>query len=249
MNVPVNRSSESPQTPYQPDTVGESLTIRQPIPLPNHPRQYRAIGLVYGQYQPSEEQLTRGNIITAEGTSIESVLLGKIISLVKNHLDLERSHLWVVYPRTRGEEDNLHLQIAGVWEPQILNQDRTGVLYSSPVDYQTGDFSVRGEVAFVVPEQETVVVKVRQGAKKQGEKAKFFKVKLKGTLPSRPLGNFWDFQIQLRGDCLYILQGLNLGPAQKKKSGDGRGNFKSQSRPGSSPRNPSPRPFKSRPLT
>ncbi|PSN20303.1 hypothetical protein C7271_02795 [filamentous cyanobacterium CCP5] len=52
------------------------------------------------------------------------MLLGRITSLVKNHIDLGLSHLWVVYPRTRlSEQDGspeLHLQIVGVWEPETL---------------------------------------------------------------------------------------------------------------------------------
>jgi hypothetical protein len=93
--------------------------------------QYRAIGLVRGQYQPSEEQLNRGMIVTDDGATIEAVLLGRVTSLIKKHIDLEASHLWVVYPRTRqsyeAREDSpessdggLHLQIVGVWEPETL---------------------------------------------------------------------------------------------------------------------------------
>jgi hypothetical protein len=44
------------------------------------------------------------------------------MSLVKNHLDINQPHLWVVYPRTRQEDGNLHVQILGVWEPENLNQ-------------------------------------------------------------------------------------------------------------------------------
>jgi hypothetical protein len=87
--------------------------------------QYRAIGLVRGTYQPTEpDQLNRGTLYTEEGAAIDAVLLGRVTSLVKKHIDLEASHLWVVYPRTRRNEDNedqdLHLQIVGVWEPETL---------------------------------------------------------------------------------------------------------------------------------
>jgi hypothetical protein len=54
--------------------------------------------LVYGHYRRSEEQLTKGNILTADGTLIDSVILGRVISFVKDHLNLEKPHLWVVYP-------------------------------------------------------------------------------------------------------------------------------------------------------
>lgn len=91
--------------------------------------QYRAIGLVRGVYEPSEEQLNRGNIVTDDGITIDSVLLGRITSLIKKHMDLGSSHLWVVYPRTRQPSEEteeeaasgaLHLQIVGVWEPDTL---------------------------------------------------------------------------------------------------------------------------------
>jgi hypothetical protein len=87
--------------------------------------QYRAIGLVRGTYQPTEaDQLNRGALITEDGTVIDSVLLGRVTSLVKKHIDLAASHLWVVYPRTRrgesSQDHDLHLQIVGVWEPETL---------------------------------------------------------------------------------------------------------------------------------
>nr|WP_206816817.1 hypothetical protein [Chroococcus sp. FPU101] len=203
----------------------------QPIPPPSHPRQYRAIGLVYGQYQREEEQLTKGNIITQDGTALDAVVLGRVISLVKNHLDLEKPHLWVVYPRTRQEDDHLHVQIVGVWEPETLKQETpdgeetpaeiTPEVATSP---NPGYFSIRGEVIFASLEEETVIIKIRQSPKKDEEKPKFFKLKLKGTLPSnRPFKRFWDLQVQLEGSSLMIQQGEDLGFASKRKPFDKKG--------------------------
>ncbi len=96
----------------------------QPIPPPSEPMQYRAIGLVRGRYVPTSEQFTQGALVTPDNVELDAVLLGRIMSLVKNHLDLEKDHLWVVYPRTRQENDNLHLQIVGVWEPEKLAVNR-----------------------------------------------------------------------------------------------------------------------------
>ena len=93
-----------------------------PISPPSEPRQYRAIGLVKARYVPSDQQFTKGDLIPPDGAEINAVLLGRIMSLVKNHLNLEENHLWVVYPRTRQKEGNLHAQIMGVWEPENLNQ-------------------------------------------------------------------------------------------------------------------------------
>lgn len=82
-----------PETPPAPQRPG-------PISLPSEPMQYRAIGLVKGKYIASEEQFNRGDIAAADGTLIDAVLLGRVTSLIKKHLDLDKEHLWVVYPRT-----------------------------------------------------------------------------------------------------------------------------------------------------
>ncbi|MBD2578629.1 hypothetical protein [Oscillatoria sp. FACHB-1406] len=109
-----------PSTPADLSPVTLTVPVRNhPIPPPSDPRQYRAIGLVRGCYQPSEESLTRGTLNAVDGTPIDAVLLGRAIGVVKNHLDLSAPHLWVVYPRTRQEGD-LHVQIVGVWEPEVL---------------------------------------------------------------------------------------------------------------------------------
>ncbi|NES72004.1 MAG: hypothetical protein F6K24_45815, partial [Okeania sp. SIO2D1] len=70
----------------------------------------------------STEQFTRGSLQTPDGSEIDAVLLGRVMSLLKNHLDLVEEHLWVVYPRTRQENDDLHIQIMGVWEPETLRK-------------------------------------------------------------------------------------------------------------------------------
>lgn len=108
-----------------PPETEEASNRLQPIAPPSEPMQYRAIGTVRGAYAPeSEDQFNRGYITTEDGGQIEAVLLGRVTSLVKNHLDLNLSHLWVVYPRTRQSEETrapeLHLQIVGVWEPETL---------------------------------------------------------------------------------------------------------------------------------
>ena len=91
-----------------------------PIPPVTEPLQYRAIGVVRGTYVPTDpEQLTRGAIHTADGQAVEAVVLGRLLTLMRRHLDLAQPHLWVVYPRSR-EEQGLHLQMVGIWEPSTL---------------------------------------------------------------------------------------------------------------------------------
>lgn len=236
MNPPVNRPSESPRRASQPSPAslssspGGSAGRQVPIPPPSHPRQYRAIGLIKGQYVGSEEHINRGVLVTSGGTVIDAVLLGRVLSVIKNHLDLDKPHLWVVYPRTRKTNDQLQVQIVGVWEPETLTQD----LPPNPVPTQPQDpslssltpltlpiedgyFSIRGEAIFASHDRETVIIKIRQSPKKPSEKPKFFKVKLKGILGNQPIGHFWDIQAQLQKDILVIQNATDLGFIPKKK--------------------------------
>lgn len=229
--------SEPISPPSNPD-VDYAALRQQPIPPPSEPKQYRAIGLLRGRYTPSSEQFTRGEMAAADGTVIETVLLGRIMSLVKNHLDLEQEHLWVVYPRTKDAKRDLHVQIVGVWEPEKLNRDETApesdpvVEQPDAVDpatlspgYEDDYFSIRGEVVFIAPEEETVVVKIQQTPRKTSDKAKAFKLQLKGVLASdKAVGYFWDLQVKRQETDLLITAGTVIGLVPpKKRSKDDKG--------------------------
>jgi hypothetical protein len=217
-----NQSVEFIMSNQSPDSVPSNLETqsvserKQPIPPPSHPRQYRAIGLIKAKYVQSAEQMTQGTLVTTDGAEIEAVLLGRIISLLKNHLNLEQEHLWVVYPRTKMKDERLHVQIVGVWEPETLNQDEEIVENPGEIA-EHGYFSIRGEVIFYSIEEETIIIKIKQFPRKKDEKPKFFKLKLKGILGEKPIKRFWDIKVRLQGEDLIIQQGTDLGFAQKRK--------------------------------
>ena len=213
--------------------------------------QYRAIGLVRGVYQPSEEQLNRGNIVADDGTTqIDSVLLGRVTSLIKKHIDLEQPHLWVVYPRTRqaseydsesDEDSSLHLQIVGVWEPDTLGlpgenpkteeDDSDETASEATSDAPETDaalpsenyFSVRGEVLAYDEDTETILVKIVQGSKRSGKGPKAFKVHVFGAIVGKTVGYFWEFEVERQGEKLMMTDGrpIRMVPPKKKKKGRG----------------------------
>lgn len=217
-----NQSVESTMYNQSQDSVSSNLESQsvqerqQPIPPPSHPRQYRAIGLIRAKYKQSAEQMTQGTLITTDGAEIEAVLLGRIISLIKNHLDLEKEHLWVVYPRTKMQENRLHVQIVGVWEPETLSQSTDGNEIPR-TETEHGYFSIRGEVIFYSTEEKNIIVKIKQFPRKEGDKPKFFKLKLLGVLGKKPIKRFWDLKVRLEGEDLIIEEGTDLGFAQKRK--------------------------------
>lgn len=212
----------------EPPTLGR----QQPIPPASEPMQYRAIGLVRGKYVPSEEQFTRGMLQTEDGLLIDSVLLGRVMSLVKKHLDLEQSHLWVVYPRTREKTNDLHIQIVGVWEPEKLNrlperedsedseEEALEPLCSPP--QEDGYFSIRGEILFHAPEENRVILKVQQLARKPDQQPKAFKLTLQGTLEGKSVGYFWDLHVQRQENQLVVQDGQVIAVVPPKKRGPKR---------------------------
>jgi hypothetical protein len=237
-------STEAESSPNAPETTLESVNRQQPIPPPSEPMQYRAIGLVRGKYVPSSEQFTKGVLLTSDGVEIETVLLGRIMSLVRNHLDLSQDHLWVVYPRTQPKEGTLHLQVVGVWEPdKLAKQQNTRdqrsdgeqgkslqevtrssdpaapeEMTSTAPFVEDGYFSVRGEIVYQSVPDEHFIVKIKQAPRKDSDKPKYFKLKLNGDLKSKAVGQFWDLHAKRQEKDLVLTQAnaIAILPAKPK---------------------------------
>lgn len=238
-----SKLENSSVNPSDTDANGNLSNRQQPIPPPSEPMQYRAIGLVRGRYHASSEQFTQGTLLTTDDVELNAVLLGRIMSLVKNHLDLEKEHLWVVYPRTRQENDTLHLQIVGVWEPENLaknpteedNEDSTSQVLQRPdevlaensqettealtpsSDIPDGGFSVRGEVVYQSFDAKSLVVKIKQAPRKPTDKPKYFKLKLRGVLTTKAVGKFWDFKVKREADVLVVEKADAIADLPKKR--------------------------------
>jgi len=193
-----------------------------PISPVTEPLQYRAIGVVRGVYEPGDpEQLTRGVLRTADGETIEAVVLGRLLTLMRRHLDLAEPHLWVVYPRSR-EPQGLHLQMVGVWEPSTLAESAA----ADPDDaLPEGDdyFSVRGELIYTRPETGDLVIKVRQLPRADGSKPVPFKLQLKGVVPLEHLRHFVALDLRRQSQDLQLERFEVIGPMAVRGSRGGKG--------------------------
>ena len=198
-----------------------------PIPSVTDPLQYRAIGLVRGIYKPQDDEtFTRGALIDSKGNEIDSVVLGRVITLIRNHVTLEIPHLWVVYPRCRNNQ-NLHLQISGIWEPSTLKKDlvdneELNEASVSNVDSDSlleGDdyFSIRGELIFTKPEEKEVVIKIRQKPRNQQKKALPFKLNLKGEVPINYLKHFISLDVRRVDYQLCVEDFQIIGPLPQQQ--------------------------------
>jgi hypothetical protein len=195
-------------TPYP----NQNKEITQPIRPADDRKQYRAVGLLLGKYVPSTEAFTKGTLVTTDGTTIEAVILGKLLRLLKSRIDLEKEHLWVVYPRTREQEPRLHVQLCGIWEPATLHPDSTAPEIEQKPDY----FSIQAEIILQNQQQGWVMVKIQQSPRQKEQKPKSFKLKLSGLLPGKAVNNFWSLQVQRKGSSLVIQSGERIAYLGKK---------------------------------
>ena len=185
--------------------------LKSPIPQVTNKLQYRAIGIINGKFTPNdEEQLNKGFLIDNKGEKIETVILGKALSLLKKHIDLKKSYYWVVYPKNKNTQ-NLHLQVAGIWDPYQLNDfpnDSSKTNFSKlleKLDLKDNYFSVRGELVFVNTKKKEFVIKICPIIKSKTLKNKNFKLVIKGELSLELLNSFVSLDISRDGNALKLI--------------------------------------------
>jgi len=186
--------------------------LKNPIPQVTNQFQYRAIGIINGKFIPHDsEQLNRGFLIDNKGEKIETVVLGKALSLLKKHIDLKKSYYWIVYPKNKNTQ-NLHLQVAGIWDPYQLNDfpnDSSKTNFSKlleELDLKDNYFSVRGELVFVNAKKKEIVIKICSDSKLNNLKNKNFKLVVKGELSLKLLNRFVSLDINRDGNALNLFK-------------------------------------------
>ena len=186
--------------------------LKNPIPKVTNQLQHRAIGIINGKFTPNDsKELNRGFLIDNKGEKIETVVLGKALSLLKKHIDLKKSYYWIVYPKNKNTQ-NLHLQVAGIWDPYKLNDftnDSSETNFSKlleELDLKDNYFSVRGELVFVNTQKKEIVIKVCSAIKSKNLKNKHFKLVIKGELSLELLNNFVSLDINREGNSLKLIR-------------------------------------------
>ena len=186
--------------------------LKNPIPQVTNQLQYRAIGIINGKFTPHHrEQLNRGFLIDNKGEKIETVVLGKALALLKKHIDLKKSYYWIVYPKNKNTQ-NLHLQVAGIWDPYQLNDfpnDSSKTNFSKlleELDLKDNYFSVRGELVFVNTQKKEIVIKICAAAKLKNLRNKNFKLVIKGEISLDLLNSFLCLDVNREGNALKLIK-------------------------------------------
>ena len=185
--------------------------LKNPIPKVTNQLQHRAIGIINGKFIPlSTDKLNRGFLIDNKDEKIETVILGKALSLLKKHIDLKKSYYWIVYPKNKNTQ-NLHLQVAGIWDPYQLNDfpnDSSKTNFSKlleELDLKDNYFSVRGEIVFVNTQKKEIVIKINSAIKSKNLKNNNFKLVIKGELSLELLHSFVSLDINRDGNSLQLI--------------------------------------------
>ena len=187
------------------------VMIKSPIQEVTNKLQYRAIGIVKAIYNPDNvDQLTRGTLTDEDGKKIETVILGKSLSLIKKYINLEKNYFWIVYPRNKNT-NNLHLQVAGIWDPYQLNQVNNN-LEKDPNDIlkelnlENNYFSIRGELVHVNTQKKEIVIKICSSQSSKRLKNPTFKITIEGDISLQFLNNFVSLDVVKDGNTLRMVK-------------------------------------------
>ena len=185
--------------------------LKNPIPKVTNQLQYRAIGIVNAKFIPLDsEQLNRGFLTDNKGKKIETVILGKALSLLKKHIDLNKSYFWIVYPKNKNTQ-SLHLQVAGIWDPYQLNDfpndssKNNFVKLLEELDLKDNYFSIRGELVFVNVQKKEIVIKIYSDSKQKNLKNKSFKLAIKVDLSLELINSIVSLDVIRDGNSLKLI--------------------------------------------
>ena len=197
--------------------------IKNPIQDVSNKLQFRAIGIVKGIYKPINiDQLNRGKLIDKEGNIIEAVILGKALPLIKKHISLEDDYFWIVYPRNKNTK-NLHLQIAGIWDPYKLNQLDKVNFNKDPnqlleeLNLNNNYFSIRGELIYINTQKKEVVIKICSSPHSKRSKYSTFKIIIEGEISLQSLNHFVSLDVIRDGNILRLVKYEIIEKIQSKK--------------------------------
>ena len=183
--------------------------IKSPIPKVSNNKQFRAIGIVFGIYKPYEKNLlNKGSLIDVNGLSIDAVVLGKALPLIKKFINFEKQYYWIVYPRNK-DSNNIHFQIAGVWDPSnFKNNDDENLKETNDLllslDLKDNLFSIRGKLIFINIQDKELIIKICPSNKIKKQKSKAFKILVKGEMSMSYLNSFVSLEAIRKENALFL---------------------------------------------
>jgi len=172
------------------------------FPPPSCATEYRAIGLVRGQYLPSQEAFDKGILLTDDGKKFPALMFYHLAKQLAKHPEqLDAQLFWSVWPQTLKDEPGLLLELnilRNSRDEQQLSRLSAGVNY----------FSIRGVVVSQDASTGKLAIRIeRNKTPRPGRERKDlqpFDLEIEGFLPSDAVGQFWDLDCCRNGDRLMM---------------------------------------------
>ena len=191
--------------------------IKNPIPKASNKKQFRAIGIVCGMYKPHDNNLlNKGSIEDLNGLKIDAVVLGKALPIIKKFINFEKKYYWIVYPRNK-DSNNIHLQIAGIWDPSNFNNNNDDNINSThdllfSLDLKDNLFSIRGKLIFVNIKDKELIIKICPS----NQKNKSFKILVKGEISMNYINSFVSLEV-IRIENSLVLEKFEIIESKSSK--------------------------------
>lgn len=168
------------------------------FPPPDWATQYRAIGLVFGQYLPSLEAFDQGVLITDGGEKLSAVLSQRMARRVQKHPEqLNARGFWSAYPKTLPVAPRLLLEL------NALRNSRDEQNYDRFAN-NVNRFSIRGVVVSQDAGTGKFAIRIERNEKPPQGDDRSSELEIEGFLPSDAVGQFWDLDCCRNGDCLVV---------------------------------------------
>jgi len=182
--------------------------IKNPIPKVSNNKQFRAIGIVFGVYKPHDKSLlNKGFIEDSNGLTIDAVVLGKALPLIRKYINFEKKYYWIVYPRNKNS-DNIHLQIAGIWDPNNFKNNDENIKKTHDLllslNLKDNLFSIRGKLIFINTQEKDLIIKICPSSQNKNKKNKSFKILVKGEISMKYINSFVSLEVIRKDNTLFM---------------------------------------------
>ncbi|AFZ11576.1 hypothetical protein Cri9333_0633 [Crinalium epipsammum PCC 9333] len=186
--------------------------IKKPFTDTDSPTTFQAIGIIRGQYFPSQDNPREGIVVTESGTTLSAHLRQSAQKQCAGHPEkITESQVWSCYPRQIEEAPWLKLTLKNIRSPQTIRE-------------HINFFLIRGVIVNQDLTANTFEIEIRRNLQpskngKQWNKFKPFTLNIVGSLPSDSINQFWELACSLDGYNL-VLEDSHLVSANFVESDD-----------------------------
>jgi len=176
-----------------------------PIPSPSQPNESRALGLVKGQFLPSQDQEKKGLLLTPEHP-----FPAKLSSKLRKPPTTEA--IWRVWMKTTPHSEGLHFFLRSY----VGDEEKKPL---DPNHLEQDFFSIRGQLLWWKTQEEQEAHYAVRIAPNDPQRISFppFLILVYGSLSNPKKGAFWDIQATRQGKRLVVVQAQEVEVQSRRK--------------------------------